>query len=149
MEAAVGRIVVLPVTRRTEGEGRHGGAIPVKGQVRGQGVARAAVGAADEGVVEAAVGGIEEFPLTKVTEIQIRRGQNRAPAVVAAGQDAEGGGSRGRLGRGWRGAVQAKDVSCGRLFCVDSGAEAVDGGGLTSTTISTPLPELVTAPLSP
>jgi hypothetical protein len=61
VEAAVGRVAVLPGAVIVERPAFHGRVGAVVGQFLNYGIARAAVGAVDVGIVEAWVGRVEEF----------------------------------------------------------------------------------------
>ena len=72
MEAPVARVAVFGIAAGALGKGRHAGARPVVGQAAGDGVARAAVGAVDEGVAPAPVLRVEKFGQARRTHAHVR-----------------------------------------------------------------------------
>ena len=80
VEAAVTRVVVLPLAVGAHGEGGHGGQGPVVGHVLDDGVARAAVGAVDEGIAKAAVARVAHFGQAGLAHRGVRADQGPAGA---------------------------------------------------------------------
>jgi hypothetical protein len=127
VEAAVGRVLVLPPAVGTHGEGGHGGGRPVVGDGPDDRVAGPAVRAVDERVAEPAVGGVVELPPAVVARGHIHADRHRRGARHPAVHDAEGAGVATRrparhVHRGDRG-------ERGRLVH-EPAAELVERGGV-------------------
>ena len=91
VKAAIRRVVILRLTRRTHGKNRHRSAWPVIGDVAHDGEARPAVGAVDERIAVSPVRRLEEFPPTVCTDGNVRRDERANFVSGFAAHDAEAG----------------------------------------------------------
>ena len=93
VEAAIGGILVLFAALRTEHEIFHRGVRPIVRYIDHNGVARAAVGAVGEGILEAPVSGIEQLVAAILAGGQVRKHVDRFPLVGVAGVNLKAGGA--------------------------------------------------------
>ncbi len=91
MEAAIGRIEILALAVVAERKGRHAGVVAVVRQRLDQRVARAALGAVDEGITVAAIVGVLQLPAAVVAHEIVGGHEDPCLGIGRARGDQEAG----------------------------------------------------------